>query len=165
MGLRCNLGMHQGDWEYDYSRSCDQTRRCTSCGNVSTRVRHDFGDWEFTDNRDEPNCASERTCDRCDETETDYRHEYQWVNYRELLESAARKPTSGLLEFAGAMATGYAASKIHPCSQAMACKRCSRPGDSSTLTTEHDWGRWQAGPYGQGTVRICGRCSEREERD
>jgi hypothetical protein len=113
MGLRCNLGMHQGTWEYDYSRSCDQSRRCANCGTVSTRVRHNFSAWEFVDDRDEPNCASERTCDRCDDTETDYKHEYQWINYREMLESTARRPASSLLEFAGAMATGYVASKIH----------------------------------------------------
>jgi hypothetical protein len=165
MGFRCNLGMHQGAWEYDYSRACDQSRRCTSCGTVSSRVRHTFGDWRFTDDGAAPDCSSARTCARCDATETDYRHEFHWVNYREVLESMAGKPGSGLLGIAGAMASAYTAANVHPCSQIMACRRCGSLGDSNTRITEHDWGRWQTEGYGGRALRICGRCGEREARD
>jgi len=166
MALRCSLGMHQGDWEYDYRSSCDQTRQCRNCSNVSTRVHHDFASWDFVDSSDSLTCASERECERCGDTDNEYRHEYQWVYYQDLLKSASGRPASSLLEFAGSMATVYAASKVHPCNQIMACKRCGQPEGSMGMTAmEHVWGRWQMASHGSGSVRVCERCGESEEQD
>jgi hypothetical protein len=62
------------DWRYDGEDSCGQTRACTGCGNVETRVAH-VGEWQ-----DVPSKTQEvsdgffvyyerRTCSRCGNVE------------------------------------------------------------------------------------------------
>lgn len=62
------------DWHYERDGSCTQTRTCTACGNVETRVFH-VGDWAPDG---EGTCADgvhvdpiKRVCTRCGELERD----------------------------------------------------------------------------------------------
>jgi hypothetical protein len=152
---RCGIGVHSGDWEYDRYGACDQSRRCTNCGKDSSRVRHQYGGWGYVEPANEDSCFSERTCGRCDDRETEDRHQLAWRNHRDVVADVARRGPLAV-QLLGVMAH----SGIPACEQVMACGRCLYFTTTSTLTS-HDWGSWRADGRG-GSERVCRECGERE---
>jgi len=160
--MRCKVGSHTGEWDYDGYRECGQTRRCTNCSAVSTRVRHNWGEWNWADPDDRTNCESVRECSRCDGTDYETRHNLEWRYTLDVMGDASNAKGLGealLAATARAMQESYA-----KCQQVMACRRCGY-FDMSASRTFHDWGDWRLSQYGDASVHVCARCGEREESE
>lgn len=160
--MRCKVGSHTGEWEFDHYRECDQTRRCGNCGTVSTRVRHNWGEWDWADPDDSRSCESVRECRRCDSTDRETRHNLQWRYILDVIRDPSEAESFG--EAFAAAAVRAMQESYGRCQQVLACRRCGY-FDMSALRTEHDWGDWQPSQYRDTSRRACTRCGNREESD
>jgi hypothetical protein len=59
--LLCNLGLHQGSWNYLAENACRQMRVCKRCDKASLRMRHQ-NHWDYIR---ENYCGQNKTCVRC----------------------------------------------------------------------------------------------------
>ncbi len=125
---RHNLGFHTGEWIYDAEGQCAQTRTCTGCDDVSTRVKHSFGDWYRRLPCDEATCGMIRTCRVCPEFTFKSEHEFTWHYFTELQQ---------LPDFAGRpkLTKAWVTS---PCKQFSLCDHCYTVGPEYRVW--HDWG-------------------------
>lgn len=160
--LRCKIGSHTGDWDYDRPRECDQSRRCTNCGYVSTRARHRWGEWDWEDPDNLKSCDSVRRCGRCDDAEYETRHRLEWRYALDVMGDLS--DVDGLGWQLMAAATRSLQENYGKCQQVMACRRCGYY-DGSSRRTFHDWGDWRLSQYDDTSVHICARCGEREESE
>lgn len=124
---RHNLGFHTGDWTYDVQGQCKQTRRCTGCDNVSTRVEHSFGDWYRRLPCDEATCGMIRTCRVCQEFAFKSAHEFNWHFFRQLPQMPDFPSKPRLLKV-----------RVDtPCKQFSMCRHCGLT--ETKYQNEHDW--------------------------
>lgn len=86
---RHRLGVHSGEWAYTAAGSCEQTRACTGCPDISTRVKHTKDPWLYREPRDTNACTMDQVCARCGETETKQEHSTRWFYYDELADDPA----------------------------------------------------------------------------
>jgi hypothetical protein len=127
MGLlksaRHNLGFHTGDWEFDDPDSCQQTRRCTGCPDVSQRASHQLGDWVYRQPREDNLCAKDRMCRGCSLLESEQEHTFVWHYVEEILE---RKDLH------------WARMRLSRCEQVNVCAYC--PTIEKGTIVSHSWG-------------------------
>jgi hypothetical protein len=136
------LGFHTGDWTFDQEGACDQSRNCTGCGAVTTRVQHELSHWTFRIPRETNGCTKQRGCQRCRLTETRQEHSFEWYYY-----SDARQGSGQLA------AVALAHTRVtQPCRQFSACVHCGAEGNGDR--TRHVWS-----PPAQ-NARRCVRCAE-----
>jgi hypothetical protein len=140
---RHKLGFHTGDWVFDAPDSCAQTRHCTGCSDISTRVRHDLTGWAYREPRAANACVKDRTCMRCSLSEAEQEHSFKWVYSDEL------PPESGLL---GAFSSALKST----CHQIMVCEYCREPGKGTRV--EHTWGEMVRNENDGNYYRGCVRC-------
>lgn len=124
---RHRLGFHTGDWVYDTAGSCEQTRRCTGCSDVSVRERHTLSDWAYQEPRYANACAKNRSCQRCPLTETKADHAFATFYIEDL---------EGRPDLAAAMGDGYRL-MAQPCAAVAGCKFCNATGNQVTII--HRW--------------------------
>jgi hypothetical protein len=158
--MRCGVGSHQGDWEYDSYGECAQTRRCSNCKALSTRVRHSWGNWQWVDPDDITSCESVRECSRCNGTQHESRHDLEWAYTLDIMGEPSDEDGLGLK--LAAAASRALVESYTKCEQRMSCRRC-RHCDYSASRTFHDWGDWQPSRRDDTSIRVCARCGEREK--
>jgi hypothetical protein len=124
-----SLGIHSGEWAFDAPGACAQTRRCTGCPDVSTRVRHDQAKWSYREPRGANFCTKERVCRRCSLTDTEQEHSFAFMYY-----DYVQKHRPELLS---AIPKGYKSLR-GPCAKMSACTFCTTVGRGDYI--EHSWG-------------------------
>ena len=145
--IRHGLGFHTGEWAFDTPTSCAQTRRCTGCPDVETRVRHEISDWALRLPRKANACTRERVCRRCAMVETDQVHVFEWY----YLEEAP--PGPGIAESFAALPDPT--DRRHRCRQLSICEFCY--ATKHDQRTHHQWGSATPTFNGEQEYR-CRRC-------
>jgi tetratricopeptide (TPR) repeat protein len=79
---KCLVGFHRGEWVFDTTGQCAQTRVCPICGVRNARVEHGWGEWTH---RSLGSCELIHACQRCGDVET--RTEHSWGDWQYVREN------------------------------------------------------------------------------
>ena len=157
MSLRCDFGIHNREWEYRHSRTCEQIGRCTRCGNTKNRIVH--REWTDYFYKYEKSCYAERECTCCKEVESKKIHIWSKWYYQDhgtcetfrMCERCEERET-------GIESHQYGHEKFYympdNCFVYIACKRCDY---KMLIGQEHQWVILNSNGD-----RMCQRCKERD---
>jgi hypothetical protein len=149
---RHSMGIHSGEWVFDAPGACDQTRDCTGCEAVSTRVHHDISKWRYREPRAEHLCVQERGCGRCDLAETKQEHKFEFIHY----DSIARERPAMLRT-----PPGY--KKIrHACSAMQVCLHCDTHGGGDFVI--HTWKGFEHDDTTGRLIDVCLVCGKIDKK-
>lgn len=74
VSAKCKLGIHAGDYSPAENKpKCNLEKICPDCKENLTKVRHEYGKWQYIQ---EGKCDSTRSCIHCGEEENKVRHSF-----------------------------------------------------------------------------------------
>jgi len=160
----CRLRHSWGNWTYDVTTGCVQSRGCRRCGQTKSRTRHVWPAWEYLD---AGSCSQARRCTRCSEVEEQARHEWgPWTHMEPGSCDRARSCSRcGAADTAVLHDYGpWLYEAPDTCHKVATCDRCGEKKRS--LLKKHQWGEWvHESPGSCKLVKFCRRCNERKRGD
>lgn len=160
--IKCQIGVHSGDWGYPAQDDCTLVRVCERCSKVNRRIEHRFAEWTFAA---VGRCEQQRRCLRCPEVEDRVTHSWSIPDYRNTgsCEQVQRCERCQQVRAAPPVHSWNAAAYVEngKCDQQRTCERCHA---FVSAGIEHDWGDWTLTTSGDGSARSCRRCGRISQR-